>query len=182
MYFCKGRFCSLEELCDNNIQNLYILLGDNKEDYTFFVDSNYSHETYELFLKRVQKWFLKGRSFQFLVRNLSGSFVGTIFFYNLNTELNSVKISCFFGKDYHKKLFVAESLGLSLIFARNILNINNLTFSVYGTNENMLSFIKKLGFCIVSEKEEKTDRFDFLISNKNLNKISHILSKLRRNS
>jgi RimJ/RimL family protein N-acetyltransferase len=179
MYFCKGRFCSLEELCDGNIQDLYLLLDNNKDDYSLFVDNSYTCESCELFIEKIQTWFSNGRSHQFLVRDPLGLFVGTIFFYNFDVESHSVKLSCFFSRDYRKKLLVMESLGIAITFAKYILNINTLTFSVYCNNGHMLNLVKKLGFAEIQPKKGNTDRVNFLISYEDINRIIELLSKLK---
>jgi len=142
MYIAQGRFCYLEELTTENDKELFDLMKNNKEEYKFLISDEPVPETYEEFQKRLNVWFTYGRNYQFLVKK-NDKTVGTIFFYSLNPENKSVKLSAYFIPEVRKTPLIAEALGLILNFALEILKVEKVEFSVYKENKEMLKILEK---------------------------------------
>jgi len=142
MYFAEGRFCILEELTTENDKELFELMKKNKEEYRFLISDEPVPETYEEFKERLNIWFTHGRNYQFLVKKKDKT-VGTIFFYGLNLDNKSVKLSVYFIPEVRKTILVGEALGLILNFALEVLKVKKVEFSVYKENEEMLKFLEK---------------------------------------
>jgi len=142
MYTALGRFCSLEELTTENDRELFELMDNNKEEYRFLISDEPVPETYEEFQKRLKIWFTHGRNYQFLVKKKDKT-VGTIFFYDLDPENKSVKLSAYFIPQVRKTPLIGEALGLILNFALEILKVEKVEFSVYKENEEMLRMLDK---------------------------------------
>lgn len=145
MYTYKGRFCILEELTTENDNELFLLMGENSREYRFLVSDETILTTYELFQEKLGKWFNGGRTHQFLVRKKnSKGVVGTIFFYCHNSLTQEIKSSTFFIPEVRKSLCVAESLAVAMLFAKEIIGVESVCFSVYAENEHMLKITQKL--------------------------------------
>lgn len=145
MYHCTGYFSRLEELNSENDSSLFSFLKENSEEYKQFVSDQELPATYLEFIDVLKKWFSNGRLYQFLVyKKIGVNPVGTIFFYHLDIQKESIKISAFFDKESRKHLLVAESLMMSIAFARNIIGIEEILFSVYENNKVMKKIAKKL--------------------------------------
>jgi RimJ/RimL family protein N-acetyltransferase len=142
MYIAHGRFCYLEELTTENDKDLFELMKNNKEEYRFLISDEPVPETYEEFQERLKIWFTHGRNYQFLVKK-DNKTVGTIFFYSLNLENKSVKLSAYFIPEVRKTTLIGEALGLILNFALEILKVEKVEFSVYKENEEMLRILGK---------------------------------------
>jgi RimJ/RimL family protein N-acetyltransferase len=142
MYIAQGRFCSLEELTNENDKELFELMKNNKEEYRLLVSDEPFPETYEEFQEKLNIWFTHERNYQFLVKK-DNKTVGTIFFYGLNYENRSVKLSVYFIPEVRKTPLVGEALGLILNFALEILKVEKVEFSVYKENEEMLRILEK---------------------------------------
>ena len=183
MYIAQGRFCYLEELTTENDKELFELMKNNKEEYRFLISDEPVPETYEEFQKRLNIWFTHGRNYQFLVKK-DNKTVGTIFFYGLNSESKSIKLSAYFIPEVRKTPLVGEALGLILNFALEILKVEKVEFSVYEENKVMLELIeknrefkayfKKIGESPSSVNPERTI-INFEISLENLKKINEKL-------
>jgi RimJ/RimL family protein N-acetyltransferase len=143
MYFAQGRFCPLEELTTENDKELFELMKNNKEEYRLLVSDEPVPETYEEFQNRLNIWFTHGRNYQFLVKKKDNKTVGTIFFYGLDSESKSVKLSVYFIPEVRKTSLIGEALGLILNFALEILKVEKVEFSVYKENEEMLRILEK---------------------------------------
>ena len=145
MYTYRGRFCLLEELTTENDGELFLLMRENSREYRFLVSDESIPTTYELFQEKLRKWFSGGRTHQFLIREKNSQrIVGTIFFYCHNSLIQEIKSSAFFIPEIRKTLCVAESLAVSMLFAREIVGVDAVCFSVYAENEHMLKITKKL--------------------------------------
>lgn len=145
MYYCDGRFSRLVELNSKNNISLFFLLKENAEEYQRLVSDKDLPISYPEFLETLKTWFSKGRMYQFLVYPKHGNKpVGTIFFFNLNQQDESIKISVFFEKKVRGKLVVAESIMMTLAFIRQIIGVKNILFSVYDENETMRKIAKKI--------------------------------------
>ncbi|MEI6238445.1 MAG: hypothetical protein WCP15_02860, partial [bacterium] len=57
----------------------------------------------------------------------------------------NVKLSIFIRNGERRNCCAAESIGLAIAFAVQVINIRTILFSVYGRNEHMLRIVKKLG-------------------------------------
>jgi len=151
MYTCKGRFSILEELTTKNDNELFLLMKENAHDYRFLISDEDISTTYRLFQERLYGWFNGGRMYQFLVRKKNGqNAIGTIFFYCHDTLKREVKLSAFFTPEVRKTLCVAESLAESILFAKRIIDIEAVCFSVYAENNYMLKIANKLKAALVS--------------------------------
>jgi RimJ/RimL family protein N-acetyltransferase len=183
MYIAQGRFCYLEELTTENDKELFELMKNNKDEYRFLISDEPVPETYEEFQNRLNIWFTHGRNYQFLVKK-DNKTVGTIFFYGLNPEKKSVKLSAYFIPEVRKTPLVGEALGLILNFALEILKVEKIEFSVYKENKVMLEMIeknrefkdyfKRIGESPSSVNPERTI-INFEISLEYLNKINEKL-------
>jgi RimJ/RimL family protein N-acetyltransferase len=142
MYVAQGRYCYLEELTTENDKELFELMKNNKEEYRLLVIDEPVPETYEEFQNRLNIWFTHGRNYQFLVKKKDKT-VGTIFFYGLDSESKSVKLSTYFIPEAIKKPLIGEALGLILNFALEILKVEKVEFSVYKENKEMLRILEK---------------------------------------
>ena len=142
MYIAQDRFCYLEELTTENDKELFELMKNNKDEYRFLVSDEPVPETYEEFQKRLDTWFTHGRNYQFLVKKKDKT-VGTIFFYELDPENKSVKLSVYFIPEVRKTPLIGEALGLILNFALKILKLEKVEFSVYKENLEMLKILEK---------------------------------------
>jgi len=142
MYTAQGKFCFLEELTTGNDKELFELIKKNKDEYRFLISDEPVPETYEEFQERLKIWFTHGRNYQFLVKKKDKT-VGTIFFYGLDPEKKSVKLSAYFIPEVRKTSLIGEALGLILNFALEILKVEKVEFSVYKENEEMLRILGK---------------------------------------
>jgi RimJ/RimL family protein N-acetyltransferase len=142
MYVAQGRYCYLEELTTENDKELFELMKNNKEEYRSLVSDEPVPETYEEFQNRLKIWFTHGRNYQFLVKKKDKT-VGTIFFYGLDSESKSVKLSAYFIPEVRKTPLIGEALGLILNFALEILKVEKVDFSVYKENKEMLRILEK---------------------------------------
>jgi len=183
MYIAQGRFCYLEELTTENDKELFELMKNNKEEYRLLVSDEPVPETYEEFQNRLNIWFTHGRNYQFLVKKKDKT-LGTIFFYGLDSESKSVKLSTYFIPEARKTPLIVEALGLILNFALEILKVEKVEFSVYKENKVMLELIeknrefkayfKKIGESPSSVNPERTI-INFEISLEDLKKINEKL-------
>jgi len=145
MYHCKGRFSRLVELNSENDASLFFLLRENEDEYKQLVSDRDLPATYPEFLSTLKEWFSNGRLYQFLIYSTLGNKpVGTIFFYNLDPQDESIKLSVFFERESRRRLVVAESLMMAVAFAKNIIGVKNISFSVYEENEAMRRMARKL--------------------------------------
>lgn len=186
MYYCEGRFSILVELNSKNDIFLFSLLNNSIEEYKKFVSDQHIPSAYTEFKKTLRTWFLNGRMYQFLVyfKHDKENPVGTIFFYGHDEYSQSIKISAFFEKESRNKLLVPESLGLSIIFAKQIIKVKNLQFSVYVENEKMKRLAKKMRLSVVnvnlSVTNSKRNVEIYKISSNLMEEISKKISKLHR--
>lgn len=145
MYHYDGRFSRLVELNSKNDISLFFLLKKNSEKYRRLVSDQNLPITYPEFLETLKTWFSKGRMYQFLVYpKYHDKPVGTIFFFNLNRQDESIKISVFFEKEARGQLLVAESIMTTFAFARQVIGVKNILFSVYDENETMRKIARKI--------------------------------------
>lgn len=147
IYQCKGRFSQLIELTTDNEFDLFQLMDRNRFDYARLVSNQKVPINYTEFKKTLNTWFLYGRAYQFLVYPIQSNqeqAIGTIFFYGLNKEQQSVKISVFFDAKERGKIRTAESLGLAVSFARTVMTVRCLQFSIYSNNQHMLRLAQKV--------------------------------------
>jgi RimJ/RimL family protein N-acetyltransferase len=158
MYRTTGRFCYLEELTIENEKLLYELLKNNKEEYSYLVSDSPLPEEFKDFQLLIKRWFENGRSFQFIVKDKKSNVSGTIFFYCHHTNSDSIKLSCFFEENKRNSLIVCESLGLALLFAYKVLNINKIIIDIYTENEKMISFCKKLKWKKIDFKDSNINK------------------------
>ena len=155
MYVAQGRFCYLEELTTENDKELFKLMKNNKEEYRFLISDEPVPETYEEFQERLKIWFTHGRNYQFLIKKKDKT-VGTIFFYSLDPENKSVKLSAYFIPEARKTPLVGEALGLILNFALEILKVEKVEFSVYKENKEMLRILEKEKIKRYIERKEES--------------------------
>jgi RimJ/RimL family protein N-acetyltransferase len=142
LYIVQDRYCYLEELTTENDKELFELMKNNKEEYRLLVSDEPIPETYEEFQNRLNIWFTHGRNYQFLVKKKDKT-VGTIFFYGLDPENRSIKLSAYFIPEVRKTPLIGEALGLILNFALEILKVEKVEFSVYKENEEMLRILER---------------------------------------
>lgn len=144
MYSFQGRFMYMEELTDENNKKLFVFLQKNSDDYERLVFRKKIPSTFEDFVSRMNICFLNGRKNQFLIFNYNrAELIGTAYFYH--HVGNSIKMSVFFSSRYRNSRMVAESLGALMLFAKNMLEIKKVLFSIYSSNIKMISFAKKIG-------------------------------------
>lgn len=145
MYRYKGRFSRLVELNSKNDTLLFSLLKENNDEYRKLVSDQDLPTTYPEFLDTLKTWFLNGRLYQFLVYPPFGNKpVGTIFFYSLDSQNGSVKMSVFFEKESRGHLVVAESLMIATAFVRRVIGVKDILFSVYLENDSMLKIARRI--------------------------------------
>jgi RimJ/RimL family protein N-acetyltransferase len=145
MYYCKGRFSKLVELNSKNDIFLFSLLKRNEAEYRQFVCDQYLPYTYSEFLNTLKVWFSNGRLYQFLVYPINkNNPIGTIFFYHYDQQEKSVKMSAFFEREARKQLGVAESLAMTITFARQVIQVKSILFNVYAENQHMKNIAEKL--------------------------------------
>ncbi len=154
----QGRFCNIEELTTMNDVELFTMMSEYKDDYEKLVFSESVACSYPKFQQKISEWFSNGRNYQFLVRqNTTDSLVGTMFFYNLCGSRKTVKCSCFFVSKARGTILVMESLTLLLQFARHLLGIDSLRFSVYGENILMHEIARKNGALLLGSNLKTVD-------------------------
>ena len=164
MYIYKGKLCSIEELTTLNDEKLFLLMSNFKDEYEKFVFNESISDSYYKFKQKIEEWFSHGRTYQFLVfDNYNNEVVGTMFFYDLSNTTKSIKCSCFFAPKSRNKILVIESLAILLEFAKFVIHIQSLNFSVYKDNVHMHKLAKKCGALKSGDKQatqkqyEKTD-------------------------
>ncbi len=184
MYKSEGRFCRLIELNSDNDLQLFKLIQNNSSEYRKLVSKQEIPETYPDFINTLRMWFSSGRLYQFIVYGKRDNEpVGTFFFYNHNTTSKSVKISAFFEKKSRGKLVVAESLMMAASFARHIIRVNSLSFTVYSENGTMIRIAKKIigdNTNSISEFNENTSKHTYEMQSSTLDNILCKLKKLNR--
>lgn len=159
MYHCEGRFVRMVELSTNNDRELFVLMRNNLDEYQRLVFNQVIPEDYQNFLTILNTWFSNGKIYQFLVyRKSSGQLVGTVFFYQHDKKHGTIKLSVFFKDGERRNCCAAESMGLAIAFAYQVMNIQSILFSVYEENEHMLRIAKKLG--LKQELSKATSEFD----------------------
>jgi len=182
MYIAQGRFCYIEQLTTENDKELFELMKENEEEYRYLISDQPIPQTYEEFLETLNIWFSHGRNYQFLVRKKKkDKVVGTFFFYLWDPENKTTKISAYFIPEVRKTPLVGEALGLALMFAYKIMNVEKVEFSVYKENLEMLKLaekykIKKIGESQSTVNPERT-LVNFEIS---LEQLKEIDEKLKR--
>ena len=124
---------------------------------------------------------MNGRLYQFVAYSIGKNIpIGTIFFYSLNQDDSSVKMSVFFEKSVRGRVVVAESLVLAVVFALNIIKVQNIKFSVYPENLYMMNLAKKLK-CVDCDTVNKQRNIKvFLLSSETISKILIVLGRLYR--
>lgn len=153
MYKFNGRYVYIEELTTENDKLLFELMKDQEKEYRFFVSDQSVPKTYEEIQKELKEWFSGGRNFQFLVfRKKDNKLIGTFFFYGWNEKEKSIKLSVYFVPEIRKSILTGEALGAAVLFAKDILKIENLLFDVYIENKAMIELAKKIGANFITEK------------------------------
>lgn len=154
MYQFNGRFVYLEQLTSNNDKELFDLMKNYEKEYRYYVSDQPIPDSYEEFLPILKSYFEHGRNYQFLVyRKSDKKLIGTIFFYNWTDEDNSTKISAFFIPEVRKTPLIFEALGAALLFAVDVMKVNELKFDCYKENEIMINLAKKIGAKKIGAKE-----------------------------
>lgn len=155
-----GRFVKLEELNTHNQMRLHEIMIENERDYVENVFHEEVPKKYSDFCNLISSWFANGREFQFLAFDkITNQIIGTIFFYRKRHE--TVKMSVYFIKKYRKSVKIAEAMGAALLFARDVMGVIQINFSVYKKNRNMLLFARKIG-AIKVERKDGVVRFALL--------------------
>ena len=156
MYTCQGKFCVLEELSKKNEFKLHKLILENEIEYRTTISAEKVSSSFVCYQSDLERWFLCGRNYQFLVNNRDGQIIGTMFFYGWDQEAREAKCSCFFIPNTRSKIVVIEALCLFILFAQEILHLRQVNFDVYEDNIWMqrlatkiqaISLIKKPSFC-----------------------------------
>lgn len=177
MYTYQGKFCQIEELTTRNDCKLFQIMSENGGEYERFVFNESVPKSYPKFLQKINEWFSHGRNYQFIVydKNFNQT-IGTLFFYNLNTISKTVKCSCFFIPRARKTILIIESLAFLFEFAKQVLNVECIKFSVYKENTRMHDIAKKSG------AQEKNDNQNKSIINYefSINTINHLLEKYKQ--
>ena len=145
MFVCQGKLCRIEELTSESENLLFELLHLNQCEYRHFVCDEVIPHTQELFSSLLHKYFSSGREYQFLVFDIHNDVIGTVFFSWLNNKSRSVKMSCFFIPSIRGNRVVGEALACCANFAREVMNVEEICFSVYQENLHMLRLAEKIG-------------------------------------
>jgi RimJ/RimL family protein N-acetyltransferase len=182
MYSCVGRFCWLQELTTENESALFALMKDHADDYRQFVSEEPIPTTDNLFADKLALWFSSGRMWQFLIyRRRKNQVVGTIFFYH--ASIPTVKMSCFFVPTVRGTPCVGEAIGLGIEFARTVIGISEIHFSVYVENTHMKTLCRKIGAQIkgqrTSEINPNRQVIEYWLSLGALQRIADKLKALR---
>ncbi len=155
MYIAKGKFCYIEELTNENIEDLFDMMKRNKDEFKFLISDQEIPDSFEEFKKWLEEFFTSDRAYQFIVYDKKDKntrrCLGTFYFYNLDKENKNIKISLFIIPEFRKTLLAAEIMGLALEFANKILNVNELKFDVYKENKDMINLLLKIGLTPYSE-------------------------------
>lgn len=156
MYICRGKFSSLKELTGKNDQELFVLMRDNTHEYQKTISGEDVPTSVETFNTSVRRWFSSGRNYQFLVYDRHDYLVGTIFFYSWNRETSCIKYSCFFIPTVRKRLVIAESIGMSFVFAIDVIEVQGIAFDVYEGNYTMQNIAAKIDATYIGTKSSST--------------------------
>ena len=159
MFIYTGNLSHAEELTNKNEVALFDLIKRNEYEYKKLIFNDTIPNSKKGFSLLLKSYFNNGRIYQFVVMDKNKKVIGTFFFYGYNKSPCSVFISCFFTPQVRGKLIIREALAAASLFAIDIINIEELHFSIYNYNNYMLNLSKKIQATECVSKNSNTKEF-----------------------